>query len=128
MIEILLIIILLVILAPFIGILIGGFFNIVGSLLSLIFKSYVFFIISASIVGVFFLSVQLFAENYLYVFPPILTMIATISYFKREEIKSLYIINEKKIITKAAKISENLILRTIIVILLIIIVYLLIFN
>ena len=37
-------------------------------------------------------------------------------------------INEKKIITKAAKISENLILRTIIVILLIIIVYFLIFN
>jgi len=128
MIEILLIIILLIILAPVIGILIGGFFNIVGSLLSLIFKSYVFFIIGASIVGVFFLSVQLFAENYLYVFPPILTMIATISYFKREEIKSLYIINEKKIITEAAKISENLILRTIIVILLIIIVYLLIFN
>tara|TARA_R110000851_G_scaffold292319_1_gene446798 strand:+ start:101 stop:487 length:387 start_codon:yes stop_codon:yes gene_type:complete len=128
MIEILLIIILLIILAPVIGILIGGFFNIVGSLLSLIFKSYVFFIIGASIVGVFFLSVQLFAENYLYVFPPILTMIATVSYFKREEIKSLYIINEKKIITEAAKISENLILRTIIVILLIIIVYLLIFN
>jgi hypothetical protein len=128
MIEILLIIILLIILAPVIGILIGGFFNIVGSLLSLIFKSYLFFIIGASIVGVFFLSVQLFAENYLYVFPPILTMIATVSYFKREEIKSLYIINEKKIITEAAKISENLILRTIIVILLIIIVYLLIFN
>ena len=128
MIEILLIIILLIILAPVIGILIGGFFNIVGSLLSLIFKSYIFFLIGASIVGVFFLSVQLFAENYLYVFPPILTMIATVSYFKREEIKSLYIINEKKIITQAAKISENLILRTIIVILLIIIVYLLIFN
>ena len=128
MIEILLIIILLIILAPVIGILIGGFFNIVGSLLSLIFKSYIFFLIGASIVGVFFLSVQLFAENYLYVFPPILTMIATVSYFKREEIKSLYIINEKKIITEAAKISENLILRTIIVILLIIIVYLLIFN
>tara|TARA_B100000780_G_C20756706_1_gene300602 strand:+ start:72 stop:455 length:384 start_codon:yes stop_codon:yes gene_type:complete len=127
MVAILLIIILLILLAPIIGILLGGFFNMVGVIISLIFKSYVFFLIAASIVGVFYLSVQLFAENYLYVFPPILTMIATVSYFKREEIKSLYIINEKKIITKASQISENLILRTTIVILLIIIVYLLIF-
>ena len=79
-----------------VAILLGGFFNMVGVIISLIFKSYVFFLIVASIVGVHYLSVQLFAENYLYVFPPILTMIATVPYFKREEIKSLYITNEKK--------------------------------
>ena len=40
MLEILLIIICIIILAPFITMLIGGFFNTVGFLLSLLFKSY----------------------------------------------------------------------------------------
>jgi|TARA_B110000858_G_C17533444_1_gene350269 hypothetical protein len=128
MLEFLLIILLLIILGPFLGMLIGGFFNTVGALLSLLFKSYLFFVIGAAIVSMFFLTVHLFSENFLYIFPPILTMIITISYFKREEIKSLYIISEKRIITKANQISQNLILRITIVILLIIIFYLLIFK
>ena len=128
MLEILLIIICLIILAPIIGILIGGFFNAVGTLVSLMFKSFLFFLIGSAIISIFYLSVRLFSENYLYIFPPILTMIITISYFKREAIKSLYILSEKKIITKAKQISQNLILRIIIIILLIIIAYLLIFK
>ena len=127
MLEILLIILCIIILLPFIGFLIGGFFNVVGALLALLFKSYLFFLTGSAIISIFYLSVYLFSENYLYIFPPILTMIITISYFKREEIKSLYIISEKKIITKANQISQNSILRAIIVILLIIITYLLIF-
>jgi len=128
MLEILLIIICIIILAPFITMLFGGFFNTVGFLLSLLFKSYLFFLIGGAIISIFYLSVHLFSKNYLYIFPPILTMIITISYLKREEIKSLYIISEKKIITKANQISQNSILRAIIVILLIIIIYLLIFQ
>ena len=128
MLEILLIILFIIILLPFIGFLIGGFFNVVGALLALLFKSYLLFLIGSAIISIFYLSVYLFSENYLYIFPPILTMIITISYFKREEIKSLYIISEKRIITKANQISQNLILRITIVILLIIIFYLLIFK
>ena len=128
MLEILLIILFIIILLPFIGFLIGGFFNVVGALLALLFKSYLFFLTGSAIISIFYLSVYLFSENYLYIFPPILTMIITISYFKREEIKSLYIISEKKIITKANQISQNSILRAIIVILLIIIIYFLIFQ
>ena len=128
MLEILLIILFIIILLPFIGFLIGGFFNVVGALLALLFKSYLFFLTGSAIISIFYLSVYLFSENYLYIFPPILTMIITISYFKREEIKSLYIISEKRIITKANQISQNLILRITIVILLIIIFYLLIFK
>jgi len=54
-------------------------------------------------------------------------MIVTALYFKRVQLKKTYISNEKIIINRLNKISQNSILRAIIVILLIIITYLLIF-
>ena len=127
MVEILLIILLLFILAPIIGILIGGFFNAVGAILSFIFKSFFVVLFVVCIFTLFTTSMKLFSEYYLYIFPPFLTMIATVLYFKRVQLKKTYISNEKIIINRLNKISQNSILRAIIVILLIIITYLLIF-
>ena len=75
MVEILLIILLLFILAPIIVILIGGFFNAVGAIFSFIFKSSFIVLFVVCIFTLFTISMKLFSEYYLYIFPPFLTMI-----------------------------------------------------
>ena len=68
--------------------------------------------------------IDLTANYYPYILPALITLVATVVYFKKKEIKKIYTTIENNLKNKVSKITENFILRTIIVILIVIILYL----
>ena len=122
----LIIIILAILLAPIVAILIGGFFGASVSFFSAIFSLVVVIAIGGLLLGFGLAIIDLAADHYLYILPALVTLIATVFYFKKKEIKKFYTTIENNLKIKVSKITENLILRTIIVILIILMFYLVI--
>ena len=122
----LIIIILAILLAPIVAILIGGFFGASVSFFSAIFNFVVVIVIGSLLLGFGLAIIDLAADHYLYILPAIVTLLATVFYFKKKEIKKFYTTIENNLKIKVGKITENFILRTIIVILMILMFYLVI--
>ena len=122
----LLIIILAIILAPIVAILVGGLFGAAGNVFSLVFQWAVVLLIIFFIYGLGATIIDLTENYYTYILPPLITLVATVVYFKKKEIKKIYTTIENNLKNKVSKITENFILRTIIVILIVIILYLII--
>ena len=124
--EILIIIILAILLAPIVGILVGGLFGATVGFFALIFRLAVVFLIIGFIIGLGTMIIELTANYYQYILPALITLVASVVYFKKKEIKKIYTTIENNFKNKVSKITENFILRTIIVILIVIILYLII--
>ena len=122
----LLIIILAIILAPIVAILVGGLFGAAGNVFSLVFQWAVVLLIIFFIYGLGATIIDLTENYYPYILPALITLVATVVYFKKKEIKKIYTTIENNLKNKVSKITENFILRTIIVILIVIILYLII--
>ena len=106
--------------------LIGGFFGASVSFFSAIFNLVVVIAIGGLLLGFGLEIIDLAADHYLYILPALVTLIATVFYFKKKEIKKFYTTIENNLKIKVSKITENFILRTIIVILIILMFYLVI--
>ena len=124
--ELLIIIILAILLAPIVGILVGGFFGATAQFFAVIFRWVVVFLIIGFIFGLGSLIIELTANYYQYILPALITLIASVLYFKKKEIKKIYTTIENNFKNKVSKITENSILRTIIIILIVIILYLIV--
>ena len=124
--EILIIIILAILLAPIVGMLVGGLFGATVGFFALIFQWAVVLLIIFFIIGLGAMIIELTANYYQYILPALITLVATVVYFKKKEIKKIYTTIENNLKNKVSKITENFILRTIIVILIVIILYLII--
>jgi hypothetical protein len=124
--QLLLIIILAILLAPIVGILVGGFFGATVGFFAVIFRCVVVFLIIGFIFVLGDLIIKLTANYYQYILPALITLIASVLYFKKKEIKKIYTTIESNFKNKVSKITENFILRTIIIILIVIILYLII--
>ena len=122
----LIIIILAIILAPIVGILVGGLFGAAVGFFAFIFQWAVVLLIIFFIIGLGAMIIELTANYYQYILPALITLVATVVYFKKKEIKKIYTTIENNLKNKVSKITENFILRTIIVILIVIILYLII--
>ena len=122
----LLIIILAIILAPIVAILVGGLFGATVNFFSFVFLGAAVLLIIFIIYGLGATIIDLTENYYPYILPALITLVATVVYFKKKEIKKIYttIVNNLK--NKVSKITENFILRTIIIILIVIILYLMI--
>ena len=124
--QLLLIIILAILLAPIVGLLVGGFFGATVGFFTVIFRCVVVFLIIGFIFVLGDLIIKLTANYYQYILPALITLIASVLYFKKKEIKKIYTTIESNFKNKVSKITENFILRTIIIILIVIILYLII--
>ena len=124
--ELLLIIILAIILAPIAAILVGGLFGVAASFFSSVFLGAAVLLIILIIYGLGATIIDLTENYYPYILPALITLVATVVYFKKKEIKKIYTTIENNLKNKVSKITENFILRTIIVILIVIILYLII--
>ena len=124
--ELLIIIILAILLAPIVGILVGGLFGATVGFFALIFRLAVVFLIIGFIIGLGTIIIEFTANYYQYILPALITLVASVVYFKKKEIKKFYTTIDNNFKNKVSKITENLILRTIIVILIVIILYLII--
>ena len=124
--ELLIIIILAILLAPIVGILVGGLFGATVGFFALIFRLAVVFLIIGFIIGLGHLIIELTANYFQYILPALITLVASVVYFKKNEIKKIYATIENNIKDKVSKINEKFILRTIIAILIVIILYLII--
>ena len=124
--QLLLIIILAILLAPIVGLLVGGFFGATAQFSAVIFRWVVVFLIIGFIFVLGDLIIKLTANYYQYILPALITLIASVLYFKKKEIKKIYTTIESNFKNKVSKITENFILRTIIIILIVIILYLII--
>ena len=122
----LLIIILAIILAPIVAILVGGLFGAATNVFSFVFLWAVALLIIFFIYGLGATIIDLTENYYPYILPALITLVATVVYFKKKEIKKIYTTIENNLKNKVSKITENFILRTIIVILIVIILYLII--
>ena len=122
----LLIIILAIILAPIVAILVGGLFGATVNFFSFVFLWAVALLIIFFIYGLGATIIDLTENYYPYILPALITLVATVVYFKKKEIKKIYTTIENNLKNKVSKITENFILRTIIVILIVIILYLII--
>ena len=122
----LLIIILAIILAPIVAILVGGLFGAAVNFFSFVFLGAVALLIIFFIFGLGATIIDLTENYYPYILPALITLVATVVYFKKKEIKKIYTTIENNLKNKVSKITENFILRTIIVILIVIILYLII--
>ena len=124
--ELLLIIILALILAPIVAILLGGLFGAAAKAFSSVFLGAAVLLIILIIYGLGATIIDLTENYYPYILPALITLVATVVYFKKKEIKKIYTTIENNFKNKVSKITENFILRTIIVILIVIILYLII--
>ena len=122
----LLIIILAIILAPIVAILVGGLFGTAVKFFSFVFLGAAVLLIIFIIYGLGATIIDLTENYYPYILPALITLVATVVYFKKKEIKKIYTTIENNLKNKVSKITENFILRTIIVILIVIILYLII--
>jgi len=122
----LIIIILAIILAPIVAILVGGLFGAAVKFFSFVFLGAVALLIIFFIFGLGATIIDLTENYYPYILPALITLVATVVYFKKKEIKKIYTTIENNLKNKVSKITENFILRTIIVILIVIILYLII--
>ena len=122
----LIIIILAIILAPIVAILVGGLFGATVNFFSFVFLGAAVLLIIFIIYGLGATIIDLTENYYTYILPPLITLVATVVYFKKKEIKKIYTTIENNLKNKVSKITENFILRTIIVILIVIILYLII--
>ena len=122
----LIIIILAIILAPIVAILVGGLFGAAVNFFSFVFLCAVTLLIIFFIFGLGATIIDLTENYYPYILPALITLVATVVYFKKKEIKKIYTTIENNLKNKVSKITENFILRTIIVILIVIILYLII--
>ena len=122
----LLIIILAIILAPIVAILVGGLFGATVNFFSFVFLGAAVLLIIFIIYGLGATIIDLTENYYPYILPALITLVATVVYFKKKEIKKIYTTIENNLKNKVSKITENFILRTIIVILIVIILYLII--
>ena len=93
---------------------------------SFIFQGAVVLLIISIIYALGTTIIDLTANYYPYILPALITLVATVVYFKKKEIKKIYTTIENNLKNKVSKITENFILRTIIVILIVIILYLII--
>ena len=126
--DLFIIIILAICLAPIVAILAGGLFGAAVGFFAFIFQWAVVLLIISIIYALGRTIIDLTANYYPYILPALITLVATVVYFKKKEIKKIYttIVNNLK--NKVSKITENFILRTIIVILIVIILYLIFFS
>ena len=124
--ELLLIIILAIILAPIVAVLVGGLFGAAANFFSFVFLGAAVLLIIFIIYGLGATIIDLTENYYPYILPALITLVATVVYFKKKEIKKIYTTIENNLKNKVSKITENFILRTIIVILIVIILYLII--
>ena len=122
----LIIIILAIILAPIVAILVGGLFGATVNFFSFVFLGAAVLLIIFIIYGLGATIIDLTENYYPYILPALITLVATVVYFKKKEIKKIYTTIENNLKNKVSKITENFILRTIIVILIVIILYLII--
>ena len=122
----LLIIILAIILAPIVAILVGGLFGATVNFFSFVFLGAAVLLIIFIIYGLGATIIDLTENYYPYILPALITLVVTVVYFKKKEIKKIYTTIENNLKNKVSKITENFILRTIIVILIVIILYLII--
>ena len=122
----LIIIILAIILAPIVAILVGGLFGAAVNFFSFVFLGAAVLLIIFIIYGLGATIIDLTENYYPYILPALITLVATVVYFKKKEIKKIYTTIENNLKNKVSKITENFILRTIIVILIVIILYLII--
>ena len=113
----LIIIILAIILAPIVAILVGGLFGAAAKAFSSVFQLAVVLVIIFIIYGLGATIIDLTENYYPYILPALITLVATVVYFKKKEIKKIYTTIENNLKNKVSKITENFILRTIIVIL-----------
>ena len=119
-------IILALILAPIVAILLGGLFGAAAKAFSSVFQLAVVLVIILIIYALGRTIIDLTANYYPYILPALITLVASVVYFKKKEIKKIYTTIENNFKNKVSKITENFILRTIIVILIVIILYLII--
>ena len=122
--EVLIIIIAAIILAPIVAILVGGLFGAAANAFSSVFQWAVVLLMISIIYVLGRTIIDLTANYYPYILPALITLVATVVYFKKKEIKKIYTTIENNLKNKVSKITENFILRTIIVILIVIILYL----
>ena len=122
------IIVLAILLAPVIGILLGGFFGATAYFFSTIFKIAFVIAIAGFMIGLGAIIISIATTNYPYILTALITLLLTVFYFKKKEIKNFYNQLENSLKNKVSKINENFILRTIIVILIVIILYLIILK
>jgi len=124
--ELLIIIILAILLAPVVGALAGGLFGATAVFFVTAFRLATVFLIIGFIIGLGHLIIELTANYFQYILPALITLVASVVYFKKNEIKKIYATIENNIKDKVSKINEKFILRTIIAILIVIILYLII--
>ena len=87
--QLLLIIILAILLAPIVGLLVGGFFGATAEFFAVIFRWVAVFLVIGFIFGLGSLIIKLTANYYQYILPALITLIASVLYFKKKQLRFL---------------------------------------